>query len=406
MFLVKKGSISNVSSIPMYKNLFILVCIIACGQMAQTIFVPALPMIATSFHVNNSNLQAIMACYLLSYGLLQFIYGPVSDKIGRKKPLQFGLGIFIFGAILAICSSSFKMLLIASVIQGCGTAAGGVLFRSVPRDYYNGEKLVKFNSYISMAIIFSPLLAPFLGSLTSQRFGWHATYGVLVAIGMIVLAIVHFKMEESLPEEKRVPKPIWKSYKTVFSHKPFRGYLLSLIAMFSGIAAFEAVAGTLYGQFLKLSPMLVSIYFVLPVPGYLVGALYTSKQPDTKKLLKQGIYILGIGALFMLIPGVFGSVIGWTLLIGSALFFAGTGMLCPAITSMALDPFPEYAGIAGALLGGLQNFGSGLAALALALSPLHGQLSIGLLSVVMVLVIIHSLMYARRSKKHLQLTNK
>ena len=97
----------------------------------------------------------------------------------------------------------------------------------------------------------------------------------------------------------------------------------------------------------------------------------------------------------MLIPGVFQLVVGWSLLIGSILFFSGAGMLFPTLTSAALEPFPRQAGIAGALLGGLQNFGAGLAALTMSLVPMGGQLSIGLLSALMVLLVIVALHYAR-----------
>ncbi|PWF64580.1 multidrug transporter EmrD [Shewanella sp. BC20] len=375
--------------------LFMLVFMVACGQMAQTIFVPALPLIAQGLAVDASQLQAVMACYLLAYGLCQFIYGPLSDRVGRKIPLLIGIGIFILGAFMAAEATSFSQLIFASLLQGLGTASAGALCRSIPRDHYFGDNLVRFNSYVSMAVVFLPLVAPFLGSFASAYWGWQAVYWVLFGFGSLVWLLLCFGFKESLPKHKREQQPILASYRHVLRHRSFRAYLLSLIATFAGIAAFEAIAGVLYGQYLQLSPFMVSCYFVAPIPGYLLGALIAGRQKQAQRTVLQGVALLGAGALFMLIPGIFQLVVGWSLLIGSMLFFSGAGMLFPTLTSAALEPFPRQAGIAGALLGGLQNFGAGLAALTMSLVPTGGQLSIGLLSALMVLLVIVALHYAR-----------
>ncbi|MGL5047070.1 MAG: multidrug efflux MFS transporter EmrD [Shewanella sp.] len=375
--------------------LLMIVFMVACGQMAQTIFVPALPQIALGLSVDSSQLQAVMACYLLSYGMFQFVYGPVSDRVGRKMPLVVGIAIFILGAVFAALATSFNQLILASLIQGLGTASAGALCRSIPRDHYFGDRLVKFNSYVSMAVVFLPLLAPFIGSATVAYFGWQAVYWVLAGFGVMVWLLLIFLFRESLPKSQREHQAVIASYRYVLRHKAFRAYLCSLIATFAGIAAFEAIAGVLYGQYLGLTPFMVCCYFVAPIPGFLLGAFISGQQSKPQRVLYQGVALLGAGALFILIPGLFNLVIGWTLLMGSILFFSGAGMLFPSLTSAALEPFPRQAGIAGALLGGLQNFGAGLAALTMSLVPMGGQLSIGLLSAVMVVLVIVSLYYAK-----------
>jgi len=146
---------------------------------------------------------------------------------------------------------------------------------------------------------------------------------------------------------------------------------------------------------LKLSPLWVSIYFVAPIPGFLAGAYYASRIKDNNKCMYRSVALLGAGALFMLIPGLSNLVIGWSLLVGSVLFFTGAGILLPILTSAALEPFPREAGVAGALLGGLQNFGAGLAALLMSFVPMHGQLSLGILCTIMVMLVILALNYGK-----------
>ncbi|WP_076411465.1 multidrug efflux MFS transporter EmrD [Shewanella sp. UCD-KL12] len=386
---------SNVINSHFSSIIFLIVMMVACGQMAQTIFVPALPAIADSFLVSAGQLQAIMACYLISYGLFQFLYGPASDRFGRKPLLIIGLTIFVIGAVCAGIATNYNQLIIATLLQGIGTASAGALCRSIPRDYYFGEPLVSLNSYISMAVVFSPLIAPFAGSLMTEYFSWQSVYLLLAILGTLVLCLIIFKFKESLPKEKRRPEAVLASYRFVLSHKKFKSYLVCLVATFSGIAAFEAIAGVLYGQVLSLSPLWVSIYFVAPIPGYLAGAYCAAKLRDNNKSTYRSVALLGAGALFLLIPGLSNLVIGWSLLIGSVLFFSGAGMLFPVLTSAALEPFPRHAGVAGALLGGLQNFGAGIAALLIALVPMHGQLNIGALCAFMVVLVILALNYAR-----------
>ena len=394
----RKQPFFGVVSMPVILSL--LVMTIATAQMAQTIFVPALPLIGQGLQASNGYLQAIMAIYLTSYGLMQFVYGPLSDRIGRKKPLIFGMCLFIVGALIAGVSQSINMLLFASFLQGCGTASAGALSRSIPRDYYFGDRLKQFNSYISMAVIFSPLIAPFFGGWLAQTWGWHAVYFGLALFGLIVVITLAYGFTESLPVNQRNSQPAIAAYKAVLSNRHFKGYMFALLATFAGVAGFEAIAGILYGQSLQMSPFVVSCYFVAPIPGYLLGAFIASKQQSMNKLLYQGIALLGAGALFLLVPGLFGLVFAWCLLAGSVLFFTGAGILYPTLTSAALEPFPRHAGVAGALLGGLQNFGAGIAATAMALIPMDGQLSIGLLSSVMVIIVIVAIQYAKDSHDH------
>ncbi|GGI74759.1 Bcr/CflA family drug resistance efflux transporter [Shewanella hanedai] len=375
--------------------ILLIVIMVACGQMAQTIFVPALPDIANSFSVNPGQLQAIMACYLLSYGLLQFVYGPASDRLGRKPVLIFGLSLFVVGAVIASVATSYHALIAATLLQGAGTASAGALCRSIPRDHYFGEPLVKFNSFVSMAVVFSPLIAPFAGSLMTHYFGWQSVYELLAVFGLCVVLLIIFKFNESLPAIKRKPEPVLQSYRFVLANKKFKSYLICLVATFAGIAAFEAVAGVFYGHVLKLSPFWVSCYFVAPIPGYLAGAYYAGRLKDNTKGMYHSVALLGAGALFLLIPGFSSLVIGWSLLVGSVLFFTGAGILFPVLTSAALEPFPTHAGVAGALLGGLQNFGAGLAALSMSLVPMHGQLSVGVLCAMMVILVILALNAAK-----------
>lgn len=146
------------------KMLLLLILLVAVGQMTQTIYVPAMTQIASGLMVRPGAVQAVMAAYLLTYGLSQLVYGPLSDRFGRRPMVLSGLLVFVFGCVFALLAPSLDMLVAGSAIQGMGTGVAGVMIRTVPRDLFEGAALRRANSLISMGIIFSPLLAPVLGA--------------------------------------------------------------------------------------------------------------------------------------------------------------------------------------------------------------------------------------------------
>ena len=115
------------------KMLLLLILLVAVGQMTQTIYVPAMTQIASGLMVRPGVVQAVMAAYLLTYGLSQLVYGPLSDRFGRRPMVLSGLLVFVFGCVFALLAPSLDMLVAGSAIQGMGTGVAGVMIRTVPR---------------------------------------------------------------------------------------------------------------------------------------------------------------------------------------------------------------------------------------------------------------------------------
>lgn len=143
--------------------LLMLVLLVAVGQMAQTIYIPAIADMAKDLSVREGAVQSVMAAYLLTYGVSQLVYGPLSDRVGRRPVILVGMSIFMVATVIAITTHSLTVLIAASALQGVGTGVGGVMARTLPRDMYRGTQLRHANSLLNMGILVSPLLAPLIG---------------------------------------------------------------------------------------------------------------------------------------------------------------------------------------------------------------------------------------------------
>ncbi|MFI8417821.1 multidrug efflux MFS transporter EmrD [Serratia sp. NPDC078593] len=368
--------------------LVMLILLVAVGQMAQTIYVPTIADIAHDLSARTGAVQRVMAAYLMTYGLSQLIYGPLSDRIGRRPVILAGMVIFMLGALGALLSNSLTMLVAASAIQGMGTGVAGVMARTMPRDLYAGTALRYANSLLNMGILVSPLLAPVIGGALAMLFGWRACYAFLLAL----CAGVAFSMFRWLPEtrpQQTEKRRMLTSFRQLLADGTFSCYLVMLIGALAGIAVFEASCGVLMGGVLGLSGLTVSVLFILPIPAAFFGAWYAGRDGKSfHQLMWHAVISCLLAGLMMWIPGWFGVMNIWTLIVPAALFFFGAGMLFPLATTGAMEPFPYLAGAAGALVGGMQNMGSGLATWLSAMLPQTGQFSLGLLMFAMALLIL------------------
>lgn len=368
--------------------LVMLIVLVAVGQMAQTIYVPAMASMAEALNVRDGVMQRVMAAYLITYGGSQLIYGPLSDSTGRRPMILIGMAIFSAGALMSMFAGSLNLLVLGSAIQGAGTGVAGVMARTMPRDLYSGSALRQANSVLNMGILVSPLLAPVIGALLTRLFGWHACFAFLLLLCVAVTAAMARWLPETRPQTAEV-KPFLSRYATLLSDGTFIRYLLLLIGALAGIAVFEASCGVLLGGVLGLDALTVSILFILPIPAAFFGAWFAGRDHKSwHSLMWYGVNSCLLAGVMMWLPAWFGVMNIWTLLVPAALFFFGAGMLFPLATSGAMEPYAWLAGSAGALIGGLQNLGSGLVAWLSAQLPQRDQFSLGMLMFITALVML------------------
>ena len=175
----------------------------AIGPVAIDMYLPALPTIGQSLGASIGAVQASLMAFFIALGLGQLIYGPVSDMVGRKPPLYFGLMLFAIGSVGCALAPDIHTLVAMRFVQGLGACAGSVVPRAVVRDLYTGHQALRLMSTLMLVFSVSPILAPLAGSLLIEWQGWRSTFWFMLAAGLLGLALVATQMSETRPREQR-----------------------------------------------------------------------------------------------------------------------------------------------------------------------------------------------------------
>ncbi|MCF7791652.1 MAG: MFS transporter [Victivallales bacterium] len=364
----------------LYLIIFLTTILVAAGQMANTIFVPAMTLIAEDLGVMPTYIQGFIAAYLLPYGISQFFYGPASDEYGRKPIIFLGLVIYCSGALTSASGNTYITVLSGCILQGIGAGVGGVMCRTLMRDCFSGTKLQISNSILTMALIFAPLLAPLIGGIMTVYYGWRSAFLFLFVLGLSVLIIEVIFLPETKPE---VPETtLLYKYSLLIKNKYFLVYAIILTMVFSSVAVFEATFGILLSNIFKLGPEIISILFIVPLPFSFLGSFTAGilgKKVSLNIIIFANIMIMLISSSVILVSGMMMVLNIYIIIIPICFLMFGAGSLAPTATTCAIDPLGSIAGTAGAVLGGMQNLGAGIFTSFSSLIPQKTQFPLGII---------------------------
>ena len=184
------ATIARMPFSPFFRMALILGLLSAIGPFAIDMYLPALPDIGASLHAEVGPVQWSLTAFFLALGVGQVVYGPVSDMLGRKPPLYFGLALFVLTSIACALTSDIRMLVLLRFLQGLGAAAGTVIPRAVVRDLHTGHEAARLMSLLMLVFSVSPLLAPLIGSGVIALTGWRGVFWVVAVAAVAGLALV------------------------------------------------------------------------------------------------------------------------------------------------------------------------------------------------------------------------
>ena len=326
------------------------------GPLTIDMYLPSFPTIVSAFDTTASFVQVSLTACLLGIGLGQLILGPMSDVHGRKKPLLIALIVYFIASILCVFSPNIGFFIAARFLQGFAASAGIVISRAVVRDLYSGRELTKFFALLMLINNLAPILAPVLGGGILAFTDWTGIFVVLSAIGFLLFVIVLWRMDETLPEQMRVPSNLshtLKNFLSLLKNREFMGYALAQGFIMAGIFAYVAGTPFVYQNIYGVSPQTFSILFGMNGFGLIIGAQVVGRLTglvSEKRFLESGLFIsITSGTLLLIAVLMDGPLI--TIVSTYFLFRRFTRCHFDIFLFLAMETQGHIAGSASALLG-------------------------------------------------------
>ncbi len=343
-----------------------LIVVTAIGPLALNIFMPSIPGLVSDLATTTGMAQLTLTLYLAGTAVSQLIYGPLSDRFGRRPVLLTGIVIFILASILCAYSTSIEMLIIARLIQSFGGAAGMVLTRAIIRDMHDEKSGASVLGYVTMAWATAPMIAPAMGGYLDQVAGWRASFWALAIFGLVALVLAATCLPETNQTRgSKTGESRLAGYKRLLSNKKFL-WLTATLAFTSGIFfSFLGGAPFIMINVLGQSPLDYGLWFAAVAMGYIAGNFISgkfSKNTDTGKMITIGIVIATLATIIPFIAGLTNTLTPALFFIPMGLIALGNGITLPNATSATLSTDAKAIGSAAGLTGFIQAAAGALAA--------------------------------------------
>lgn len=389
------------------KIIFIAVIMTASmlGIFISDIYVPSLPSISHDFHSSDSLLAFSVTLYFIVYASAQLIYGPLSERYGRRKIFLIGLIISTIGTVIAMTSQGIYQLMIGRCIQAIGMAGPMAIGRVMIRDVMpNRIAFARFSSVMSAGILLAPVIAPLLGAYLSNHFGWRADFIFILIMCLLALTLGYWYIVETLanPKKRISAKLSVQTYAWVIKQRGF--YENTTIA---GLVMGAIVA------YLSLSPFMFQIEFGLTEMQYagvfafgdlfiVIGMLSNAvllKYFDILKVQRFALRFFGVGALMLMLNYQFFGNHLEIVIISIVIFNYASGISFANSSALAMTSFTRRLGAVGSLFGCLQMLFAGIVAGLITILPLSPTTSLAYLLLICGVAII-SLDATRKAVYH------
>jgi len=348
------------------KNAIVLGLLSAVGPFAIDMYLPALPTIAADLHASTSTTQMTLMAFFVAMGVCQIAYGPISDMVGRKAPLYFGLTLFVIGSIGCGLAPSIEWLIFGRFVQGIGAASVMVIPRAIIRDLHTGVEATRLMALVMLVFSVSPMLAPLTGSGLIAVFGWRSVF-VAVTIGALIgFLLIAVFLQETRPVEKRTQVGIGSvlaGFGRLLGDRRFLSLTFIGGLGISSFFAFLASSSFVYIDHYGLTPTQFSLAFAVNAFGFIGSSQFAARlggRFGMSRVVLTAVISFATFALILLAVTAAGVDRLPVLMILLFISFASLGLVIPSTMVLALEDHGPIAGLASSLGGTLQMVTGGL----------------------------------------------
>lgn len=355
---------------------------IAFGLLAMTICLPSMPQWASLFKASQASVQLTFSAYVLTFGAFQLIYGPLSDRHGRRRVLLVGLSLACAGSVMAMLSPDLATLTAARMLQGAGSAAGTVVARAMVQDLYQGPERTRVMAYIGMAMGLCPPLATIVGGQLHVHFGWQAGFAAMTLLGIVLFIAAWFGLPGHRPgpaSDTHWLQDMLHAYRRLAREPAFLLYVSILGTLYATFFAFLGSAPLVLSSY-GVGPDGVGWYIMIVTVAYIAGNYITSRQirrQGERRMMAVGQAGTLAGISLMLSLGMAGVNSPLAFAVPLMLLGLGHGFLMPTALAGTIGVVPALAGAAAAVAGLAQQVMGALGGYAAGLVPHEGPMNLG-----------------------------
>jgi len=344
----------------------LLTAVVGLGALSIDMFLPSLPALALAYGTDAATAQLTVTLFLAGLAPSQLVWGPLSDRYGRRRTLIAGLALYAAAGLGCALAPGIRALICARIVQAFGAGSGQVISRAIVRDVYPRDQAARVLALMGTAQALNPILAPILGGVLHALFGWRSVFFVLAGFGaLFVLAAAALAPETNVRPDASALQParFAENLLTVLRDPSYVAYVLVVTFMFCGQFAFISGSSFVLIQGLGVAPAVYGFCFAAVAVGIMTGSFVTSRlagRVPGDRLIMAGT---GLGAAAGLVMALLAQsgVTGVVAVIAPMFFFSlGLGLANPNAVAGAVAPYPHMAGLAAAGLGVIQMTGSAL----------------------------------------------
>lgn len=367
-----------------YIFVIILGSLSAFGPLSIDMYLPAFPAMAESLGVTQGRIEMSLASYFIGLSLGQLVYGPLTDRYGRKKPLYVGLLLYILASAACALAANSEQLIFFRFVQALGGCAGAVVSRAMVRDLFDHKESAQVYSALMLVMGLAPILAPLAGGYALIFFGWRSIFWILAGLSILIsIAIVFFLPETRKPDETVRFSRSFHTYFDIMKHREFMGYTLCLAVAQAGLFAYITGSSFVFIKYFGVAEenfgwIFGSCALAFVAMSQLNAWLLRKDKQTPDDMMRKAL--IGLAA-----AGVFAAVVAmldlglWVMMATLFVFMAMLGAIFPNGTAGAMEHQKHRAGAASALAGMLQFSISAAASAVLSLTHATSPVPMGIM---------------------------
>lgn len=357
--------------------LWLLASVTFSGTLAMHIFVPALPLAAADLVASPGAMQLTISVYILGLAIGQLLYGPLSDRFGRRPVLLVGLLLYSVAGLVSALAPDVRILVAARLFQAIGGCSGLVLGRAIVRDGVNVDEATRRLAVVSLIVNVGPGLAPLVGAELGTYLGWRSIFFALTALGIINFLITWRLLPETGPRrgvhhESRKSSELWSNFRQLITSRAFLCYAIGGGCATTSMYAFISAAPFIFTEQLHQPNQDVGIYLAVIVGALWFGSVVASRVAGRVAVNHQmiGGNLLSVAGAFIFLGAVLLGVLNIPVTVGSMILFTfGVGVSSPPALAEAMSVNPKVIGSASGVYGFTQMTVGAICTSAASLGP-------------------------------------